>query len=146
MKKIVIKSILLAMAFALSATIAFGQEELTPPLGYAYVTFPESIGQVVPAYTKVEFVVYFKPEYVPVYGVCKTITFFGYTTDKPTPFTYEITYALTPDLYPENIKTVEFRIYSGDGKYCSQSYSSYVNACTVNCLPRIYKPVPYTTE
>jgi len=141
MYKFFAKSIVLMAIMTISlSTAVYGQEEVaSSPFGPVcednlYVTFTSAIGPVIPAYTKVEFVAYFKPEWVPAYDA-------EYRISTHNGFTYDINVSATPYTYPDfcnyypinRIKSVEFRIYFGDGRYCSYHFSTYKNtytACT----------------
>ena len=143
--KNLIKSALLGIAMILSVNFAFGQEItlIKPPcVDNLYVTFPTAIGPVVPANTVVDFIIYFKPEYVSSHGESTIIRHEGYTMDIATPFTY-------PDFcnyYSINkIRAVQFKVYFEDGRTCSYPYGGYINSYVVS-LPGIGTPGGSTTE
>ena len=133
--KNLVKSALLGIAIMFSVNFASAQEisysAMDIPCTHdLHVTFPTTIGSVVPANTIVDFTIYFKPEWVENYGAdYRIVRHQGYIMDQPTPF-------LLPDFchgYPINrIRAVQFKVYFGDGRTCSYPYGGYIDSWVVS--------------
>jgi len=139
--KNIVKSIVIMMAFVLSTTAAFGQQEIVKPSCYDYVsvTFSTNTGSVVPANTKIEMVIYFKTG-----GFAIADTHLGYEQDQQTPFTYS---PMCMSYSPNNVSSMAFRVYYGgaSGGYYSYTVLGYVNTYIISNWS-VYKPLPHTTE
>jgi hypothetical protein len=123
MKKIFITSIiLLAMLTVAVPRVTYGQGEDDGFKPYCdihtYIIFPNDPGSTyVPANTTVCVTFYFCS------GGYTTYCDPGYSSDKPTPFTYDICH----DINPANICGMKVEVYYGNGKYYSVYLPCYVS-------------------